>query len=275
MTDWSRACTLRAPRAFNDPKSRRPRSGRRARCPAARLHVSRFVATRSSRRHTVKALIVEDDQELARLLARLISQEGLTVDVCARGLDAVTQAEGDLYDLVIIDLASSEAERLTACRTIRQAGCHAAILTLTARERRQQCVLALEGGADDCMVKPFEVAEFTARIRALLRRASSFALRRCGDLEVDRASRQAKVAGRGLRLTEREFGLLLYLVDRADQVVKRSDLLIDVWGTGFDPCSNLIDFHVSRLRDKLGDWAWMVETVRGIGYRLRRRPNVL
>jgi len=217
----------------------------------------------------VKALVVEDDQELSRCLVRVVSQEGLTVDVCGRGCDAVAQAGGGLYELVVIDSASHEMDGLRACREIRQAGGQVAILMITAAGERRRCVLALEAGADDCMVKPFEVAEFVARVRALLRRASSFAPRRCGALEIDRATRQAKLGGVGLTLTDREYGLLLYLVDRPDRVVKRSDLLVDVWGTGVDASSNLIDFHVSRLREKLGDRAWMVETVRGVGYRLR------
>lgn len=221
----------------------------------------------------MKALVLANDQELARVFTRLISQQGLTVDACARGLDAIAQAENGLYDLVVIDAASSEEDGLKACRAIRQAGGHAAILMFTARSERRQCVLGLEAGADDCMVKPFEVAEFVARVRALLRRTSSFGPRRCGELEIDQVSRRVTLAGVGLTLTDREYGLLLYLVDRPDKVVKRSELRVHVWGTEVDASSNLIDFHVSRLREKLRDRAWMVETVRGVGYRLRAQKD--
>jgi len=131
-------------------------------------------------------------------------------------------------------------------------------------------VLGLEAGADDYMVKPFEVDEFVARVRALVRRTSGFGAMRCGRLVVDRVRREAVLDGMALVLTNREYALLLHMLHRVDQIVKRSDLLAHVWGMNFDPGSNLLDVHVSRLRDKFGDCAWMIETVRGVGYRLRR-----
>jgi DNA-binding response OmpR family regulator len=140
---------------------------------------------------------------------------------------------------------------------------------LTARGEVRERVLGLEAGADDYMGKPFEVDEFVARVRALLRRASGFALLRCGDLQIDPVARQAKLSGVALSLTSRECALLLHLMHRSDRTVKRSELLAHVWGMHFDPGSNLVEVHVSRLRDKLGDRAWMIETVRGVGYRLR------
>jgi DNA-binding response OmpR family regulator len=219
----------------------------------------------------VKVLLLEDDQRLARFLARVLCEEGLAVDVCSRGSDAIAQAEGGLYDLIVLDWMVPETDGLTVCREIRRAGAVAPILMLTARGETRERVLGLEAGADDYMVKPFEVDEFVARVRAQLRRTTGFAALRCGDLEVDRITRQATLAGVALTLTNREYALLLHLLHRADQIVKRSDLLADVWGMHFDPGSNIVDVHVSRLRDKLGDRAWMIETVRGIGYRLRRQ----
>jgi two-component system OmpR family response regulator len=132
-------------------------------------------------------------------------------------------------------------------------------------------VLGLEAGADDYMVKPFEVDEFVARVRALLRRASGFTALRCGDLELDRVARQAKLGGAELTLTNREYRLLLHLLHRADRIATRSDLLAHVWDMHFDPGSNLVEVHISRLRDKFADRSWMIETVRGVGYRLRRQ----
>jgi DNA-binding response OmpR family regulator len=163
-----------------------------------------------------------------------------------------------------------EMDGLAACRAIRGRGNVAPILMLTARGETRERVLGLEAGADDYMVKPFEVDEFVARVRALVRRTSGFGSMRCGRLVVDRVKREAALDGAALVLTNREYALLLHMLHRADQVVKRSELLAHVWGMNFDPGSNLLDVHVSRLRDKLGDSAWMIETVRGVGYRLRR-----
>jgi DNA-binding response OmpR family regulator len=218
----------------------------------------------------MKVLILEDDRRQAHFLARVLSEEGLAVDLCARGADAVAQAGGGLYDLIVLDWMVPETDGLSVCREIRRGGGVAPILMLTARGETRERVMGLEAGADDYMVKPFEVDEFVARARALLRRASGFAGLRCGDLELDRITRQAKVAGVPLSLTNREYALLLHMLHRADRIVTRSDLLAHVWDLHFDPGSNLVEVHVSRLRDKLGDRAWMIETVRGVGYRLRR-----
>jgi two-component system, OmpR family, response regulator len=217
----------------------------------------------------VKVLLLEDDARLARFLSRVFSEEGLAVDLCGRGVDAVAQAEGGLYDLIVLDWMVPDMDGLTVCREIRRAGATAPVLMLTARGELRERVLGLEAGADDYMVKPFEVDELVARVRALLRRASGFTVLRCGDLQIDPVARQAKLAGAALTLTSRECALLLHLLHRADRTVKRSELLAHVWGMNFDPGSNLVEVHISRLRDKLGERAWMIETVRGVGYRLR------
>jgi DNA-binding response OmpR family regulator len=219
----------------------------------------------------VKVLILEDDQKLARFLARVLSEEGFAVDVCARGVDAIAQAERGLYSLIVLDWMVPDTDGLTVCREIRRAGGTAPIFMLTARGETSERVLGLKAGADDYMVKPFEVDEFVARVHALRRRTSGFMALRYGDLELDPSARQAKLAGVGLTLTNREYAVLLHLLHRADRIVKRSDLLADVWGMRFDPGSNLVEVHISRLRERLGDRAWMIETVRGAGYRLRQR----
>jgi two-component system OmpR family response regulator len=218
----------------------------------------------------MKVLILEDDQKLARFVSRALSEEGLTVDVCTTGPDALAQAEGGLYDLVILDWMTPDMDGLTVCRELRRTGATMPVMMLTARGETRERVLGLEAGADDYMVKPFEVDELVARVRALLRRTAGFAALRCGDIEIDRAAHRAKLSGASLSLTNREYALLLHLLHHADRIVKRSDLLAQVWGMRFDPGSNLVEVHVSRLRDKLGDRAWMVETIRGVGYRLRR-----
>jgi DNA-binding response OmpR family regulator len=231
--------------------------------------VPRFVAIRLRPGCAVKVLILEDDQKLARFLSRVLSEEGFAVDLCARGVDAITQAQGGLYDLIVLDWMVPETDGLTVCREIRGAGGTAPILMLTARGEIRERVMGLKAGADDYMVKPFEVDEFIARVHALLRRTSGFAVLRCGELEVDPAARQAKLAGIVLTLTNREYAVLLHLLHHPDRIVKRSELLAHVWGIRFDAGSNLVEVLVSRLREKLGDRAWMIETVRGVGYRLQ------
>jgi DNA-binding response OmpR family regulator len=218
----------------------------------------------------VKVLILEDDRRQASFLARVLSEEGFAVDGCSSGADAIAQAGGVAYDLILLDWMLPDTDGLSVCREIRRAGGTAPILMLTARSETRERVLGLEAGADDYMGKPFEVDELVARVRALLRRTSGFAAMRYGDLELDRVTRQAKMAGVTLTLTHREYALLVHLLHRAERIVTRSDLLSHVWALRFDPGSNLLDVHISRLRDKLGDRAWMIETVRGVGYRLRR-----
>jgi DNA-binding response OmpR family regulator len=217
----------------------------------------------------LKVLILEDDHKLARFLGRVLAEEGLSADLCSRGIDAMTQAEAGVYDLVVLDWMVPDTDGLSVCREIRRAGGTAPVLMLTARGETRERVMGLEAGADDYMVKPFEVEEFVARVRALLRRTAGFAALHCGDLEVDRVAREATLAGVVLSLTNREYAVLMHLLHRAERVVKRSDLLSQVWGWRFDPGSNLVEVHVSRLRDKFAERAWMIETVRGVGYRLR------
>jgi DNA-binding response OmpR family regulator len=219
----------------------------------------------------VKVLVLEDEQKVARFLVRILTEEGLAADLCATGADAAARAETGAYDLVVLDWTVPDSDGITVCRELRGAGCTLPILMFAGRGETHERVLALEAGADDCMVKPFEIDEFLARVRALLRRKSGFAAVRCGEIEIDRVARQVKVRGRALSLTNREYALLLHLVHRTDRIARRSELLSQVWGLRFDPGSNLIDVHVSRLRDKLGEHAWMIETVRGVGYRLRGR----
>lgn len=219
----------------------------------------------------MKILVVEDDARLARFLSRVLAEEGFAADVCASGADAVTQATSGLYDVIVLDWMLPDVDGLSVCRQVRRTGVTTPIIMLTARGEVRERVLGLDAGADDFVVKPFEVEEFVARVRALIRRSAGYAQLQCGDLAVDRVARRALLKGAPIELTAREFALLLHLILHAERVVKRTDLLTHVWETSFDPGSNLVEVHVSRLRDKLGEYAWMIETVRGAGYRLRGR----
>jgi DNA-binding response OmpR family regulator len=217
----------------------------------------------------MKALIVEDDAKVARFIARVLGEEGFTTDLCTSGADAVKQASAVAYDIVLLDWMLPDLDGLAVCRELRRGGGVAPIIMLTARGEVRERVLGLEAGADDYVVKPFEIDELLARVQALLRRTHGFGRLKVGALEVDRLQRRVAVDGRALDLTAREYALLLFLAHQPGRAVARSELLAHVWATQFDPGSNLVDVHISRLRDKLGEHAWMIDTVRGKGYRLR------
>jgi DNA-binding response OmpR family regulator len=219
----------------------------------------------------VKALIVEDDRKLASFLRRVLGEEGYTADLCASGADALGQARSGLYDLLLLDWMLPDLDGLSVCRELRRGGVATPILMLTARGELQERVLGLRTGADDYLVKPFEVEELVARVQSLVRRAAGHGRLEVGELVIDRRGRSASMGGEPLELTGRELDLLLQLAGRADQVVTRSELLSRVWELSFDPGSNLVEVLVSRLRDKLGAHAWMIDTVRGRGYRLLSR----
>lgn len=216
----------------------------------------------------MKVLVVEDDVKLSRFLARVFIEEGYVVDTCGTAADALTQAAAGIYDLVVLDWMLPDVDGLSVCRALRTGGLTTPILMLTARGEVRERVLGLESGADDYVVKPFEVEELVARARALVRRARGFTKLSVGPLTIDCVRREVRVKDALLELTTREYALLLELAHRTGKIVTRTELLARVWGTSFDPSSNLVEVHVSRLRDKLGDHARLIETVRGAGYRL-------
>lgn len=218
-----------------------------------------------------KILVAEDDAKLARFLVRVLVEEGYIADSCAEGSEAILRAQSGVYDAMILDWMLPDLDGVSVCRTLREQGCSIPIVMLTARGELRERVLGLRSGADDYLVKPFEIDELLARLDAVLRRSVRKSLLRSGPLEIDRLERRVTLEGRALELTERERALLIHLVLRADQVVTRSEILSRVWGMNFDPESNMIEVHISRLRDKLGAHAKMIETVRGKGYRLRTR----
>lgn len=217
----------------------------------------------------MKALIVEDDRRLGGFLCRVLTEEGYAADLCTLGVKAMTQAQSGLYHLMLLDRMLPDVDGLSVCRAVRQAGLPLPILMLTARGELRDRVHGLESGADDYLVKPFEVVELIARIHAVMRRASGASVSRIGGLVVDPWSHRVTLEGQPLELSNREYAFLLHLVHSSDKPVSRTELLQQIWDIQFDPGSNLMDVLVSRLRDKLGTHSWMLETVRGFGYRLR------
>lgn len=214
-------------------------------------------------------LIIEDDPLLMPLLSRIMSEEGDTVlehTTAASGREA---ALSQAYDVIILDWMLPDGDGASLCAELREKGVQTPILMLTAKGEAPDRIKGLRSGADDYLVKPFEVEELTLRVRALLRRSKQPVSLRVSDLAIDRLSRTASVGGQRLELTSKELDLLITLATRPGEVQSRASILEKVWNLAFDPGSGVLDVHVSRLRDKLGGHAWMVETVRGAGLRLR------
>ena len=222
----------------------------------------------------MKILLVEDEQKLASALSKGLSLEGFTVDTIPDGKKALTRISlhRNDYDLIILDLMLPSMDGYEICKQVREMNITIPILILTARNETDTKVQLLQSGADDYLVKPFSFAELTARVRALLRRPNeslpeslSF-----GDLELNPIERRVTRNGKEIPLTLKEFGLLEYFMRHPNQVVNREDLLNHLWDFNYVGFSNVVDVHVKNLRRKLGDGSRgsVLETVRGIGYRL-------
>ncbi len=216
----------------------------------------------------MKILVVEDNMKLARFLQRALQEEHYIVDVVEDGGAAIVQSSSIEYDLMILDWMLPKTDGLTVCRTLRARGSDTPILMLTARAEVAERIMGLNAGADDYLPKPFDLGELLARIRALGRRhAGTDGVLRVGPLELDRLERHATLDGHSVELTPREFALLTYLAKESGRVVPRTELLIKVWETQFDPGSNVVDAHIKKVREKLGEFSTLIETVRGVGYR--------
>ena len=218
-------------------------------------------------------LIVEDDAALADLLRRLLTRDRHLVELAATGTDALETAQTtDGLDAVILDLGLPDIGGLEVARRLRRTGSQLPILMLTARDAVDDRVAGLDAGADDYLVKPFAYEELAARIRALGRRrreTNITAVLRCGPIRLDERGRLVTVEGRPVSLTQREFALLECLLRHRGQALSRDQLLDHAWPYGSAITLNSVDAYVHHLRTKLGAAGQMIETVRGIGYRLR------
>jgi DNA-binding response OmpR family regulator len=221
----------------------------------------------------IRALVVEDDEDIARVLQRFLRIEGYEVRLALDGEQALTEAGDFLPDVVILDLGLPRVDGIEVARRIRDHGDDVPILILTARDAVESRVEGLDIGADDYLVKPFDRQELLARLRALLRRRPprGMAPLRVGDLVLNPDTHEVRRGDRQLELTQREFELLEYLMRNERLVISRQKLLDEVWG--YDPFSitNTIEVFVSNLRRKLeaGGEPRILHTVRGAGYVLR------
>jgi len=221
-----------------------------------------------------KVLIIEDDPELAANLTAGLKDAGYTVVHAADGESGLASAQKETFDAMIVDRMLPKCDGLSVISTLRGKGNNTPVLILSALDQVDDRVTGLRAGGDDYLPKPYALSELLARLEALLRRKASGSAEtklRAGDLEMDLLTRTVTRGGKEIDLQPREFTLLEYLIRHADQVVTRTMLLEGVWDFHFDPQTNVIDVHISRLRQKIdkGFPHAMLQTVRGAGYMIK------
>ncbi len=217
----------------------------------------------------MRILVVEDDKELNRQLSEALVDAGYVVDKAFDGEEAHFLGDTEPYDAVVLDIGLPQMDGISVLEKWRRAGRKMPVLILTARDRWSDKVAGIDAGADDYVTKPFHIEEVLARVRALIRRAAGHASSELvlGPVRLDTAASKVDIDGKPLKLTSHEFRLLAYLMHHAGKVVSRTELVEHLYDQDFDRDSNTIEVFVGRLRKKMG--VDMVETVRGMGYRLR------
>lgn len=223
---------------------------------------------------TMKILVIEDDREAADYMVKAFAEAGHTAHVAADGETGFALGDSGDYDVMVIDRMLPRRDGLSVIAGLRSRGNRTPVLILSALGEVDDRVTGLRAGGDDYLTKPYAFSELLARVEVLSRRAGSKEVEtvyRAGDLELDRLSHTVRRAGREIVLQPREFRLLEYLMRHAGQVVTRTMLLENVWDYHFDPQTNVIDVHVSRLRSKIekGFDSAILHTVRGAGYMLK------
>ncbi|MFI6496148.1 response regulator transcription factor [Nonomuraea typhae] len=228
---------------------------------------------------TARVLVVDDEPALREALQSSLEFEGYRVDTACDGQAALDELARREFDAVLLDVMMPGLDGLSACRRLRQGGNHVPVLMLTALDTVGERVTGLDAGADDYLVKPFELDELLARVRALLRRGALGTppqghVLACADLRMDPMTREVTRGGRPLELTRTEYHLLELLLSHPRQVLTRDQILGEVWGFDFEPSSNSLDVYVMYLRRKTeaGGEPRLIHTVRGVGYVLRAAP---
>ncbi len=222
----------------------------------------------------MKILVIEDDRDTGAYIKKGLEEAGHVVDLAATGRDGLFLAAGETYDVIVADRRLPGLDGLSIVKTIRGAGVKTPVIFLTTMTGVGDRVAGLEAGADDYLIKPFAFAELLARIHALTRRppmSAAETVLRVADLEMDLIARKVQRAAREIDLQPREFRLLEFLMRNAGKTVTRTMLLEGVWDFHFDPKTNIVETHISRLRGKVdrGFDCELIETVRGAGYCIR------
>lgn len=223
----------------------------------------------------MRVLVVEDEQEVGKYIVKGLDEAGHTADIASDGKHGLFLATTEQYDVIILDRMLPNVDGMTIINTLRACQIHTPVLFLSAKSRVEDRVVGLRAGADDYLTKPFAFEELLARIEILAQRkyqpVTQLTQLYCADLKVDLLSREVTRAGQSIDLQAREFRLLEYLLRNKGRVVTRTMLLENVWDYNFDPQTNLIDVHISRLRQKIDKEFSdpLIETVRGAGYRIQ------
>jgi len=219
----------------------------------------------------MRVLIIEDNPKMATAIQRGLAAHGYAADACHTGYEGEELAAIEPYDMVILDVMLPDRDGVDVCRNLRRRDIKKPVLILTALSGMHDKVAGLDAGADDYLTKPFEFEELLARVRALLRRgeASEGRTLRCEDLELDLYTRTADRAGEAYELSNKEFGLLEYLMRNPNRVLSRTQIAEKVWDMNFEPGSNVIDVYISSLRKKIdrGFERELIHTIKGAGYR--------
>lgn len=227
----------------------------------------------------MKVLLVEDEQKIADFVCAGLNAKDFIVTHCLDGDHGYQVASQNLHDIILLDIMLPGRDGLEILRSLRENGQSTPIILLTARNELGDRIQGLDMGADDYLAKPFYVEELIARIHALLRRQEGTAQRivQVGSLQLDCISRTINCHGQSIELSSREFSLLEHLMRSPNQVFTRGQLLEHVWGYDFDPCTNVVDVCIKRIRHKIaslekaGKMIGAIESVRGTGYRLISR----
>jgi two-component system OmpR family response regulator len=222
----------------------------------------------------MRVLLVEDDVKMAAAVRRALRGVGVIADVAINAGDAAWMARAGSYDAIVLDVMLPDVDGFEACRRLRKGGVWVPIIMLTARDAVEDRVRGLDAGADDYLTKPFSLAELLARLRALVRRGGGErpTVLEAGGLRLDPATRQVWRGEREVRLSAREFALLEAFMRRPGQVLSQSQLLDAAWDIGYEHRSNVVEVYVRYLREKVDRpfGVESLETVRGMGYRLRK-----
>ena len=217
-------------------------------------------------------LLVEDDRKIASFVKKGLQEHGLSIEHCSNGDEGYELAASLSYDAIVLDIMLPGRDGLSILRNLREHHIATPVILLTARSALNERLDGLNLGADDYLCKPFYVEELLARVKAVVRRVSGekSTVLRAGDLALNVITREVRVGESSVELTSREFSLLELLMRSPGRVFTRTQMLEHVWGYDFDPQTNVVDVYVRRLRNKMGEGGLQIETVRGVGYRMKK-----